>query len=380
MKIGVITFFQTKDNYGQVLQCYALQQVLLQLGHKPYVIRYGFQKAYFHWIKKKHFKNRYGFHALLLHICHSINKHNSDDVRQFEKFRRKHIITSLRCYNNLNELRRYPPKADCYIAGGDQIWAQLLSDNNNKSFFLDFGAKSVRRISYAPSFALLSYPEELQKILSSQLAKFHAISVREYSGVNICATVGYNATLVVDPTLLLTLQKYSEIAIVPANDKPYCFIYHVNVSSSDDILIDCFTEYNRANGIAMKAVYANEMKGINNEIIADAEYLYPTIPEWLGLISASEYVYTTSFHGVVFSIIFHKSFYVCLRKTSMFDGNDRITTLLSLLNLTDRIIDPDSLQNININPFAEIDWASVDKRLEQLRTESLSYLRNNLRK
>lgn len=379
MRIGVITFFQTKDNYGQVLQCYALQQVLLQLGHQPYIIRYGFHETYFHWLKKKYFKNGTGFHTLLLHIYHIISKHHSDDIRQFAKFKEKHIIKSLRCYNNLNELKRHPPKADCYIAGGDQIWAQLLSDSDNKSFFLDFGDESTYRISYAPSFALPSYPEELKKALSSQLAKFRAISVREYSGVHICADVGYNATLVIDPTLLLYHKTYSEMAILPASDNPYCFIYHVNVSSCDDIFIDYFTEYNRTHKIATKAVYANEIKGINNEIIADAEYSFPTIPEWLGLISASEYIYTTSFHGVVFAIIFHKSFYVCLRKTSMFDGNDRITTLLSLLNLTERIIDPNSPQSININPLGEIDWASVDEKLEQLRMESLSFLRNNLR-
>lgn len=40
MKIGIITFWTSKDNYGQLLQCFALQQYLRKNGHEPYLIRY----------------------------------------------------------------------------------------------------------------------------------------------------------------------------------------------------------------------------------------------------------------------------------------------------------------------------------------------------
>lgn len=40
MKIGVLTFCSTEDNYGQVLQCYALQFYLNSMGHETYLIKY----------------------------------------------------------------------------------------------------------------------------------------------------------------------------------------------------------------------------------------------------------------------------------------------------------------------------------------------------
>ena len=40
MKIGIITFWQSNDNYGQALQCFALQKQLISMGHTPFLIKY----------------------------------------------------------------------------------------------------------------------------------------------------------------------------------------------------------------------------------------------------------------------------------------------------------------------------------------------------
>lgn len=375
MRIAIITFFQSKDNYGQLLQCYALQRVLRRLGHSPYLIRYGFHQKYFHWLKKSNFITRQGRIRTLKRIKEIFRHMNTPNDRGFDSFRRKHLIQSYRCYNSLSELQRRPPKAACYITGSDQVWAQLLSKIDNRSFFLDFGPESVKRLSYAPSFAVNDYPQELKIVLSEQLKKFNAISVRESSGVKICNSIGYDAKLVLDPTLLLSASDYRRLMRIPTTSK-YSFVYQINVTSKEELFWDDVTTYNKKKGLRSIATFANAVDEINMEFLLGAEYVYPSIPYWLGYLFNAEYVLTSSFHGVVFSILFHKPFLVCLRKESMFAGNDRILTLLNELSLSDRVVG----SGYEIEPLLSkrIDWITVDKLLSKLQTESLTFLTHNL--
>lgn len=375
MRIAVITFFQSHDNYGQLLQCYALQQVLRGLGHRPYLIRYGFHYDFFHWMKKKNLLTKSGRsetrHQLKLLIHPVKDAHD----RGFDEFRKKHLVKSIRCYNSLAELQRNPPKAECYIAGSDQVWAQLLSDDDNRVFFLDFGHETVKRVSYAPSFAVKDYPDDLKGKLAEQLSRFDSISVRECSGVRICQELGFKATLVLDPTLLLVANHYKKLVEKPKSAH-YCFVYHVNVLSSEELYWNRFSEYNNKKGLLSVASFANPKYGENMEFLEDAQYVYPTIESWLGLIEGAEYVLTSSFHGVVFSLLFHKPFVVCLRKESQFAGNDRVVTLLEGVGLTDRIMRLDAkAEEMVSNP---IDWERVDTFLNQCRNESMAFLTNSL--
>lgn len=378
MRIAIITFFQSQDNYGQLLQCYALQKALRQMGHKPYLIRYGFHERYFHWLKKKNILSPKGRHEAYRQFKEAFFHRNKSSNRGFDSFRKKHLSKSLRCYNSLAELRYHPPKADCYITGSDQVWAQLLSDENNKSFFLDFGLQDTQRISYAPSFAVDDYPLELKKSLAEQLSKFDAISVREQTGVRICKEVGFTASLVLDPTLLLISDQYLEMLRKPSVSK-FCFVYHVNVTSKEEMCWDDFYLYNDNHHLASVAAYANPVEGLNMELMVGATYVYPTIEEWLGLIHEAEYVLTSSFHGLVFSILFHKPFAVCLRKEELFAGNDRIMTLLNLLGLNDRIVSKKTQAVVDV-VSKPINWLEVDALLNREREKSLSFLNNALKR
>ena len=374
MRVAIITFFQSQDNYGQLLQCYALQKALRLMGHKPYLIRYGFHEKYFHWLKKKNIFTTEGRYAVCRQFKKAIHYRNDSSVRGFDLFRKKHLTKTFRCYNSLAELRRHPPKADCYITGSDQVWAQLLSIEDNKSFFLDFGPQNIKRVSYAPSFAIEDYPPELKGKLAKQLSRFDAISVREQSGVRICKDVGYEANLVLDPTLLLTSQQYYKLAKKTAVSN-YCFVYHVNISSKEELFWDKFHLYNVNHHLASVAAFANPTEGLNMEFMVGATYVYPTIEEWLGLICDAEYVLTSSFHGLVFSILFHKPFVVCLRKEELFAGNDRIITLLNLLDLKGRIVS-EKMQDMAAVVSKPINWEKVDALLAHEREKSFSFLNN----
>lgn len=376
-KVAVITFFQSQDNYGQLLQCFALQKTLQKLGTSPCVIRYGFHRPYCLWLQWKVFFSKTGFYLLRKKIrsFYYENIKAKYPNRRFNRFRHNQIVFTHRCYNSLEDLQRNPPKADIYITGSDQVWAQLLSSHNNRSFFLDFGQNSVKRIAYAPSFALENYPKDLQDELRLLLDSFDAVSVREKTGISICQKVGIHAQLVLDPTLLLTPDDYNFVSATAINDK-YCFAYHVNITTSEELRWAPVSKYNERRGIRTYATFANPQDNIDMEILVGAEYIYPTIPQWLGWIKNAEYVLTSSFHGIVFSILFHVPFVACLRKESLLAGNDRITTLLTSLCLDYRIISSDAdIENILSR---EIDWYEVEKRLSELRRDSLAFISRNI--
>lgn len=376
-KVAVITFFQSHDNYGQLLQCYALQQILQKLGTSPCIIRYGFHRHYYLSLPWKILFSKTGFYVLQKNFrtFYHENIRAKYPKRGFNRFRHNYIHFTRRCYNSLEDLQRNPPKADIYITGSDQVWAQLISSNNNRSFFLDFGGKNVKRIAYAPSFALENYPEDLQDELRLLLSNFNAVSVREKTGVSICNKIGIHAQLVLDPTLLLTYNDYNYISEDVINNK-YCFAYHVNISTSEELRWESVSKYNERHCIRTYATFANPQNDVDMKILVGAEYVYPTIPQWLGWIKNAEYVLTSSFHGIVFSIIFHVPFVVCLREESMYAGNDRVITLLNSLCLDNRILSSGtSIDNILSK---KINWIEVDEKLSVLRIDSMAFLSNNL--
>lgn len=377
MKIAITTFFQSQTNYGQLLQAFSLQQILMQMGHFPYIIRYGFHKTLSPILGMEAIETN--FEKLLDNVQWEETQQGSADDRQFDSFRKVHLNLSHNAYNHLEELQLFPPIADCYLTGSDQVWAQLLSCTDNQTFFLNFGPKEILRISYAPSFALKSYPSELNSILMQHLNRFDAISVREKTGVDICKNVGTSALWVVDPTMLLDGDYYRRLAKESQVELPdnYMFVYHVNVNREDFPFWIVFSNYNAQQGIKAVAVHANGENQPDVEFLEDARYLYPSIQEWIRLIDSSKYVLTTSFHGMIFAILLHKPFFVGMRPESMFAGNDRIVTVLSELGLLDRIVTSET--NLHEVFQTSIDWDTVDRKLETLRVASLSFLEKHLK-
>ena len=151
MKIGIVTFWSSKDNYGQLLQLFALQTFLKELGHEPFLIRYAFWKdnsipklfkEYFllPWRIPRAIKNKIAERK--------VHKSNIVHERKFVEFLSENILYTEQIYST-KELINNPPIADCYITGSDQVWGALTP---NPVFFLQFGAKEIKRISFAASF------------------------------------------------------------------------------------------------------------------------------------------------------------------------------------------------------------------------------------
>lgn len=384
MKIGIITFWESTDNYGQVLQCLALQQYLKEIGHDPFLIRYT--------LFEKGKRNKKNFLKALLKILlvypairsYKQRKESKENLRllkiierknkqrKFAEFRNKYINSTEHIYSTIDDLRNYPPKADCYITGSDQVWIMPLSNEHNKAFFLDFGPKTIKRISYAASFSLVKYPETQMSTLKEMLSRFYAISVREASGVDICNAVGANALHVVDPTMLIEASFYRKIASeVRVDTTNYMFLYSINIKDKEDIYWTKLSDYLVSKDIK-PIVTTSSGHFPGRELIPGVDYKYATIPQWLALINQSDFVSTTSFHGVAFCLILNKNFIYFPLKGKNSQSNTRVISLLASLELESKICM--SADDISKCVETDIDWNKVNSQLLYKIQQSQSFL------
>ena len=349
MKTGIVTYWKSGCNYGEQLQCYALQEYLRGLGHDPFLIRYDYEADVI-----------YGSRPLpvrLIRACnpkrlagHFITKRNNKDFvrdcmehpRGFENFRERHLAMS-RVYGSLKELRNDPPEADLYIAGSDQIWNTFgggLVEMRNRiaAFFLDFGKEGVKKISYAASWGKDSLPADQAEYIRPLLAKFDVVSVREETGIGVCRELGReDAVLAPDPVLLHGAQKYRSLyeeAGIKRREGRYLFFYYLN----NGLNFDRQKVFEWARQRDLEVVY------VTDDWHEGFERSFPGIPEWLELIDNAEFVVTNSYHCGIFSILFGKRFGI-IRRTGAHAGmNSRMETLFALCGIKPRFIDAEDFE------------------------------------
>lgn len=385
MKIGIITFWESTDNYGQVLQAYALQQVLKNMGHEPFQIRYSLKAS--QGSSQKITLQKMMFKLLKVYpIIQAIKekKERREDAacraliesknieRQFSDFRKNHISQSEKIYNSYEDLKANFPKADCYITGSDQVWTMLLNNEGNKAYFLDFGEANIKKVAYAASFAMKEYPQELMPLLRIQLAKFNAISVREDDGIEICRQAGRSdAIKTIDPTFLLNKDTYCKLAksiTVPRDG--YIFTYSINIRHSDELAWNDVCNY--AHQLNLRLVTVTSSGNFpGREILSDTKYVYSTIPEWIAYINSAKLIITTSFHGVAFSIILNKPFVYFPLSGKNEKGNGRVISLLNEVGLMNRICTGKGIEHILKN---DIDWNIVNRLVDVMKKKSMDFL------
>ncbi|MBO4840476.1 MAG: polysaccharide pyruvyl transferase family protein [Bacteroidaceae bacterium] len=382
MKIGIVTFWQTRDNYGQMLQCWALQHQLLAMGHEPFLIRYRHTEAFDFNFKisiKNFIKNFIRFRFSRLFPKRTILPPLSDKdlERDFESFKSKYLFMSSNEYLSIKDLRRQPPEADCYIVGSDQVWSKLLYFDESKAFFLDFGKRKVKRISYAASFSFDAYPKTIQNKLAHSLSAFNSISVRESTGVKICKDVGYEAELVVDPTLLLQFDEYLKIFSISNAARKGIYVYVLNIRKADEIGWEELKNYAERTGEELKITPASGYFAAQ-ELFEEARYEYSQIPQWISNIANARLVVTTSFHGIVFCLLAHTPFVYVPLKGEYSRGNNRVLDLFDYLGVKSGIYN-EGFEYSTFNS-THIDWANIDKKIDSLRRKSLDFLESALKK
>lgn len=349
LKIGIMTFWTSKDNYGQQLQCYALQTKLKSLGYDPYLIRYDFKNDYWKDVpfyvkcfKALNFVKVFKYlKALLIAKKYEKKVLNDEKInnRHFEEFQEKHFNMSRSIYYSFADLKKNPPEADVYIVGSDQVWNWFdLKDNHFinyiNAFMLNFGKETTKRISYAASCGGRTGYSNLEiQCIKELISRLDMISVREESGIRFCEKFGIKKAFVVcDPTLLLKKEDYRKLYLnekLEKPEKPYVMFYYVeNGGDFDKSLVYSWA---KSKNLEVKYITANNCQD-------KYEKKYATIPEWIYLIDNANYVITNSFHCCIFSIIFRKPFGVIKLSGKQKNMNDRLKNLFQICNIRERYI------------------------------------------
>ena len=379
MKIGIMTYWWSKDNYGQQLQCYALQKYLQNLGHDAYLIRYNAsfdyssekaEKSNLVWRKIVNAFNPVKIYKYLLKKRRKAQKNQENmknDIRKFEEFRSMYLRQSEEIYYHYTELEKGAPEADIYIAGSDQVWNPdyiKSIETQARAFFLDFGNPLAKRVSYAASFGKEILEKEFLKKIAPFLQKFDYVSVREKSGIDICKQCGVsNAEWAPDPTMLLDMNSYRTLyknEPMQKMEMPYVFLYLL--SGSSNFSLDTIYDWAKRNKLKVVYISGNSMLD-NNKI----RKFYATIPEWIYLLEHAEYVITNSYHCAVFSLLFKKKFGIIPRSGSHRGMNTRFDSLFEYFQMEKRYI-------VNFNSDisnSSMDWNLISSIFQKIRNESI---------
>lgn len=363
MKIGIITFHRP-INYGAVLQTVALSRKINDMGGEAEIIDYR-NELQERSIQNLNFKTAKGAKSKIKSLLFS--KVNNKKVIKFQEFLKMNSNLSKKTYdkNNISETNNI---YDLFITGSDQVWNLNLT-NKDYNYFLKFVDNDQKKVSYASSFGYSNIPEEYKEGSKNYLNKYTKISVREKQGqVIVKDVVGKDATTVLDPTLLLNKSEWVKLAKEPSFKVPEKFILLYAVSPTDE---DFKIAKQLSKKMKMKVILIN----YNMKYVFGMKNCFDLGPEeFLWLFNKATFVITNSFHGTAFSLNFNKNFFVRL-STKKNNGNSRIENIINIMNLQNRYIDVNNLDNNNSN----IDWDCVNKRLEGERQNSINIISDYLK-
>ena len=348
MRVGIITQ-PLYANYGGILQNYALQQVLIKMGHEPVTLDYMPSLSFGRYIL---YAGKGILCTLFPNKRHLIKpyKHFLERPEKINAFVRDNIILTKTIPDySKRVLEKYGIEA--LIVGSDQVWRYSYNSHYIEDMYLAF-AKDFQcsKIAYAASFGVekWNYPDNKAVEVRELIKQFNAVSVREDSGVDICREgLGVDAVTALDPTLLLDMSFYERFCTAPSPSEPaYLAAYVLDMTEEKTEYIKKVAD---AKGLEVRMMTVSEA-GIS-------------IEAWLSSIRNADYVITDSYHGTLFSIIFRKQFQTFINKKR---GADRFNTLFGKINLQ------------NQSTEAPIDYASVYTELEKLKEQSLSFISSAL--
>lgn len=372
-KIAILTL-PLHNNYGGILQNYALQVYLDELGCKAYTINYKPQES------------KYSLSRLILSSIKRLFKKNMGDKNIIFLNPQKQLIflkTPGRFQNRfiksyINEVKVDGPLSsdfdkkydfDIYIVGSDQAWRPRYSPNL-KNFYLDFvDNKNAKKIAYATSFGVDYWEasEEITPYLSNRAQEFDAISVREKSAVDLCKKyLNVNAVQALDPTMLLGINDYRKLVKAENEDidigKNKVCVYILDIDKDRASIIN---DVCKIKGLEVYRVGKPNKKG------------FPSIESWINGFDKADFIITDSFHGTVFSILFNKPF-ISIGNTGR--GITRFKTVLDLFNLSSKLVfNYEDFKSRKSEILNEIDYSLVNQTLTEHRLFSTNFLKEAIK-
>lgn len=377
MKIGILTFHYG-NNYGGILQCYALQNVLSGMGHYVEIINYepspiSLVRKIGNKVKTLYtlediVKNIKEFYAATkdksVVISENVNDSKQNILAKFDAFRTAYIHLSQEV--NEKTIGSFVHKYDAIIVGSDQVWSSLF--DKQSVYFLEFEpAFRGKRISYAACSAYNVVSKTRAVYLEKYLSKFDSISVRdEHTAALVKSITAKEPAIVADPTLLYDFKEF----VNKKESEPYILTYIIGPEiqgGHQEAIQKIKIKYGDLKVVSI--VIPGHAKTI--EKLSDKVYYDASPIQWINLITNASFVYTDSFHGIIFSMKFQKNFLAyyssIIRASRLLDMKKRFNLDTYIVSSTDEIA---LINSINYN--------YIELYLESFSDESLKYLREKI--
>lgn len=349
MRIGIVTFTRG-DNFGQRLQNYALQEYLKKFADEVFTIPQNKHTNSVRTIFRKFKYNLFHINAFLSNTMRHIK------FMMFDK----NMINYYRPIKDEKSLSIVKNDFDYFVCGSDQIWSPF-SPFVDDTMFLIFADKK-QRISYAASIAGEYIPKDKEEYFIRYWKGFDEISIREERLKHyIEQNTGVTTSVHIDPTLLHTMKFWSTLATVPKNlyVGKFVFCYILGDKSHVQEVLD---KYN-----------VDGLKII--DVMNDPKYYAISPTDFLGMIIKSEFVVTDSYHGTIFSIIFHKPFVIVNRLGETVVMKSRFETLFDKLSIGDRWAESMSVENM----YA-LDYIKIGDSIKQEQKRTKEYFQRRIRR
>ena len=366
-KVGIITLHRVV-NYGSVLQTYALQEKIKDLGYKAETIDYYPERLTKLGMLKR-IKNkgeRYQKSFIIRNLARIII-FPSYIIRfkTFFSFLDKYIDMTKETYVDEERINKAQFDYDIYCTGSDQVWNSGWNEKIDHPYFLTFAPNNRRKIAYAASFGKTELEKNEIEETSNMLKRYNDISVREKSGVDIVKSLGINnVTNVVDPTLLLTGEDWRKISSDKYKEKKYILVYNLNRNKKIDNYAKKISERT-----GLKIVYLSYQL---HEFYKKGKMVCnPKVEDFISLIDNASYVITDSFHATAFSLNLNTQFII------VYPGkySTRLQSILELLDLENRVAKDENDLSIIQN---DINYEKVNQNMDIMRNESINWLKTSL--
>lgn len=361
--IGILTM-NGYNNYGNILQNYALQNILKNL--KICCNTIWFDKKNYGGLVKPHLTFKEKIKFIINYNNYRNRIFREIPIEYVKNYNLKKFCDKYISYDFIEDYS-FLDKYDFFIVGSDQVWNPFFW--KNKTFYSKFMLLSFvephKRIAYAASFGISYLPNRFKTLFKKNLSCFNKISVREKDASEIVEKLnGYKPPVVLDPTLLVPAEDWRKIEIEPEwlNTDRYILTYFLGKMPSSVI--------NYANNKNLKIINLMDYNNVS---------VYSTrVEEFLYLLDHASFIFTDSFHGTVFSIIFNKKFITFDRISKKCPNmTSRLSTLFSTLGIKQDIVNNDN-SSFEFDSFCKIDYENVRIKLETERMKSIDFLKNSI--
>lgn len=368
-KIMIITL-PLHNNYGGILQAFALQTVLKNYGFSVDV--YNREKTFPNFTTKLYqavknvVKLCIGRHVDSIWPLYDSYENYTIISQNTKKFINKYI--NLHSIQNINEVAS---NYDVYVVGSDQVWRPAYFGKIENAYLDFLQDRNVKRLAYAASFGTneWEYSKKQTEICSKLIKRFDAVSVREKSGIDLCKQyLGVDTIHLPDPTMLLTKEDY--INLIEKNNTPKSkgelMLYVLDENDELIKIVDRIkTEY-KITPFSVNSKYEDKKAKLNDRI-------QPPVENWLRGFFDADFIITDSFHACVFSILFNKEFLVFGNKER---GMARFESLLDEFGLKDRLVG--NVFDCELVLEKKIDWTHVNSHLNNRRKDAFAFLEKHL--